>query len=146
MTSSGDELSSHVGELSPEQCRHLLTTHHAGRVAWNSADGPLVLPVTYAMYTTDIVFRTSPYGALSALINPTNVAFEIDEVDQQAGTGWSVLVRGRAQAVKQAYDLATLWRTEGIVPWATGPRNVFIAIAPRTITGRVVQAPFAEQS
>ena len=95
------------------------------------------------MYTGDIVFSTSPFGALSALANPTNVAFEIDDVDQQAGAGWSVLVRGRAKAVRQAYDVMTLWGTEGIVPWASGTRNLFVAIAPRTITGRAVQAPFA---
>jgi hypothetical protein len=98
------------------------------------------------MYTGDIVFSTSPFGALSALANPTNVAFEIDDVDQQAGTAWSVLVRGRAKAVKQAYDLTNLWGTDGIVPWASGTRNLFVAITPRTITGRAAQAPFARRS
>jgi nitroimidazol reductase NimA-like FMN-containing flavoprotein (pyridoxamine 5'-phosphate oxidase superfamily) len=146
VTSASGESSSAFHELSRERCEELLATHRAGRVAWNAADGPMVLPVTYAMYTGEIVFRTSPYGALSALANPTNVAFEIDDVDQQAGTGWSVLVRGRAKAVKQAYDVMTLWGTEGIVPWASGTRNLFVAIAPRTITGRAVQAPFARGS
>ena len=92
------------------------------------------------------MFRTSPYGALSALAKPTNVAFEIDDVDQQAGTGWSVLVRGRAKAVNHAYDLTALLGTQGIVPWASGTRNLFVAIGPRTITGRTVQAPFARGS
>jgi uncharacterized protein len=138
--------SSQFGELSRERCLELLSSHHAGRVAWNAADGPLVLPVTYAMYTNDVVFRTSPYGALSTLTSPTKVAFEIDEVDEQAGTGWSVLVRGRAQAVRQEFDLTTLWQMEGIVPWATGTRNLFIAITPDSITGRTVQAPYADRS
>ena len=144
MTGTSGDSSSHFHELSRERCNELLASHRAGRVAWKAPDGPMVLPVSYAMYLGDIVFRTSPYGALSALINPTNVAFEIDEVDQQAGTGWSVLVRGRAQAVKHPFDVTTLWRMQTVVPWATGTRNAFIAIAPRTITGRAVKAPFAE--
>ena len=101
----------------------------------------MVLPVTYAMYNGNVVFRTSPYGALSALAEPTIVAFEIDEVDQDAGTGWSVLVQGRAQAVAGSYDLERLWQMEGVAPWATGTRNLFVSISPRTITGRVVKAP-----
>jgi len=103
-----------------------------------------VLPVTYGMYNGDIVFRTSPYGALSALADRTNVAFEIDEVDQDAGTGWSVLVRGWARAVVGSYDLVTLWQMDGVVPWATGTRNLFISITPHAITGRAVKAPFAD--
>jgi nitroimidazol reductase NimA-like FMN-containing flavoprotein (pyridoxamine 5'-phosphate oxidase superfamily) len=104
----------------------------------------MVLPVTYGMYNGDVVFRTSPYGALSALADRTNVAFEIDEVDQDAGTGWSVLVRGWAQAVVGSYDLVTLWQMDGVVPWATGTRNLFISITPHAITGRAVKAPFAD--
>ena len=105
----------------------------------------MVLPVTYAVYNGDIVFRTSPYGALSALADGTNVAFEIDEVDQEARHRlerpgpW-----GRAQAVVGSYDLVTLWQMDGVVPWATGTRNLFLVITPRTITGRAVKAPFAD--
>ena len=104
----------------------------------------MVLPVTYAIYNSDVVFRTSPYGALSALSAPTNVAFEIDEVDLDAGTGWSVLVRGRAQAVVRLYDQVNIWQMAAVVPWATGTRNLVIAITARTITGRAVKAPFAD--
>ena len=143
-TTGGGPSTSHFHELARTRCDELLATHRAGRVAWNAPDGPMVLPVTYAMYYGDVVFRTSPYGALSAHADRTNVAFEIDEVDQEAGTGWSVLVRGRAQAVVGSYDLVTLWQMDGVVPWATGTRNLFLAITPRTITGRAVKAPFAD--
>jgi nitroimidazol reductase NimA-like FMN-containing flavoprotein (pyridoxamine 5'-phosphate oxidase superfamily) len=144
MTTSGGGSSTHFHELTRARCDELLDTHHAGRVAWNAPDGPMVLPVTYAMYIGNIVFRTSPYGVLSALADRTNVAFEIDEIDQDAGTGWSVLARGRAEAVVGSYDLVTLWQMDGVVPWATGTRNLFVSITPRSITGRAVKAPFAD--
>jgi hypothetical protein len=50
-------------------------------------------------------------------------------------------VRGRAQAVTQNFDLVTLWKMDNILPWASGTRNLFIAIEPRSITGRSVRAP-----
>src|SRR5829696_1212908 len=143
-TTSGGPSTSHFHELTRARCDELLATHRAGRVAWNGPDGPMVLPVTYGVYNGDIVFRTSPYGALSALTDRTNVAFEIDEIDPEAGIGWSVLVRGWARAVVGSYDLVNLWQMEGVEPWATGARNLFISITPHTITGRAVKAPFAE--
>jgi uncharacterized protein len=89
--------SSHFREIPREECEALLAAQSTGRVAWNAADGPQVLPVTYGVYAGDIVFRTSPYGALSQLDNPTIVAFEIDDIDQAHGAGWSVVARGRAR-------------------------------------------------
>lgn len=130
-------------ELPEARCRELLASHKTGRVAWNAPDGPQVLPVSYAMDVGNVVFRTSPHGALSDLRGRTNVAFEIDEIDAEHGTGWSVVVRGNAQAVVQARHLERLWSEELTVPWAAGTRNLFIAITPRTVTGRIVHAPWS---
>lgn len=135
---------SHFQAMSREECEQLLAEHHAGRVAWTAGDGPMVLPVSYQVYAGEVSFRTSPYGALSSLIQPTNVAFEIDDIDTEAGTGWSVLVRGRAKAVRSPSVLSALWRLDGVVPWATGTRNVFIGIELHSISGRRVKAPFAD--
>ena len=143
-TSSGHE-TSRFQDLPRSRCEELLASHTTGRVAWNAYDGPEVLPVTYAVYNGDVVFRTSPYGVLAQLAQERcNVAFEIDEIDHENGTAWSVLVRGSSRGVVESFDLVTLWSMEGIVPWATGTRNVFIGITPRTISGRMLKAPFAE--
>jgi len=75
---------------------------------------------------------------LAQLINPTKAAFEIDDIDQQHGAGWSVLVRGRAQAVVAPQELVGLWTEPGIVPWAPGTRNLWIGITFETISGRRV--------
>jgi hypothetical protein len=45
---------------------------------------------------------------MSQLASRTNVAFEIDEVDEEARTGWSVVVRATAERVMQDYDLVQL--------------------------------------
>jgi len=130
-------------ELSETRCQELLAAQTTGRVAWNAPDGPQVLPVSYVMDAGDVVFRTSPYGALSELRSRTNVAFEIDDIDAEHGTGWSVLVRGSARAVVQARHLERLWSDDATVPWAAGTRNLFIAITPRAVTGRIVRRPWS---
>lgn len=144
MTTMTASTNSHFRPLTQAECEQHLAQQHAGRVAWTAADGPMVLPISYEMHLGQVSFRTSPYGVLSCLVEPTNVAFEIDDIDMEAGTGWSVLVRGRARAVTSTYTLSNLWKLEGIVPWATGTRNLFITIEPRSISGRQVRAPYAD--
>src|SRR5215207_3112017 len=126
---------SHFAELTLAECERLLARHKAGRVGLNAPTGPQILPVTYAYYAKTIVFRTSPYGVLSSLGRHTRVAFEIDDIDEERESGWSVLVLGSAERVT---------REDGPVPWAEGTRNLFIMITPETITGRTVGPPPAD--
>ena len=127
-------------EALPEfRCKELLAAHSAGRVAWLAPDGPCVLPVTYAYHNGEIVFRTSTRGVLSTLAHRCRVAFEIDDIDEDRGEGWNVLVRGASAQVVHRYQQIRLWQ-EGPVPWASGPRTLFIAISPERITGRLVRA------
>jgi uncharacterized protein len=126
--------------ISPARCEELLQSQSVGRVAWQAADGPQILPVTYAWHEGTIIFRTSPYGVLSELIRPTEVALEIDEIDQNNHRGWSVVVQGRAQGVAEPDQLARMWTAGGVVPWASGIRNVFIQVTPHKVSGRVVAA------
>src|SRR6185295_17822250 len=126
--------------ISPARCQELLESQSVGRVAWQAADGPQILPVTYAWHQGMIIFRTSPYGVLSELIRPTAVALEVDELDQVNRRGWSVVVQGRAQGVAEPDQLVRMWTVGSVVPWAAGVRNVFIQITPHKVTGRVVAA------
>jgi nitroimidazol reductase NimA-like FMN-containing flavoprotein (pyridoxamine 5'-phosphate oxidase superfamily) len=133
-----DDESRHFTALSERQCRDLLTTSDLARVAWQTADGPQVLPVTYVCYGDTFVFRTSPYGPLSEMIEPTDVALEVDDLDQQRRSGWSVVVQGSAAAVAEPAEMVHLWTVAGLVPWAPGIRNVFIQVTPRRISGRML--------
>jgi uncharacterized protein len=126
--------------MSPARCQELIESQTVGRIAWQAADGPQILPVTYAWHEGTIIFRTSPYGVLSELIRPTEVALEIDELDQKNRRGWSVVVQGRSQGVAEPDQLVRMWTVGGVVPWAAGVRNVFIQITPHRVTGRVVAA------
>jgi hypothetical protein len=73
-------------------------------------------------------------------LDSIDVAMEIDELDQERRQGWSVVVHGRAQGVAEPDQLVRTWTVGGVVPWASGVRNVFIQIIPRRITGRIAGA------
>src|SRR5829696_4358096 len=113
---SDDEATSGFAEIPQPRCLELLTQKKSGRVAWNAADGSKILPLTYRYWNGMVVFRTARDGPLAALAHRTRVAFEIDEIDDERETGWSILVRGAASGVTQSYTLSTLWRN--------GPRTV----------------------
>jgi uncharacterized protein len=97
-----DESPSEFRAISPARCQELLESQSVGRLAWQAADGPQILPVTYAWHEGTIIFRTSPYGVLSELIRPTEVALEIDDLDQKTRQGWSVVVQGRGPRSRRA--------------------------------------------
>ncbi|MEW1955473.1 pyridoxamine 5'-phosphate oxidase family protein [Terrabacter sp. NPDC080008] len=128
-------------DLTLPECQTLLESRDIGRIAWNAGGGPQILPVSYACVGELLVFRTSPFGVLSELVRPTQVVFEVDELDAARHAGWSVIVHGRAQAVASPALLTHLWTVEGAEPWAGGVRNVFIGITVERMTGRSFGLP-----
>jgi nitroimidazol reductase NimA-like FMN-containing flavoprotein (pyridoxamine 5'-phosphate oxidase superfamily) len=144
VTLAAEPTASRLQTMSPERCRELLASRHEGRIAWEAPDGPQLVAVSYVLHHGAITFRTTPSGALAQFERPTMVAFEIDDVDQDAGLAWSVLVRGWAQPVTDPGDLATLRADPTPVPWATGTTTtLFVVIHERGISGRTVRGPRA---
>ena len=125
------------GAITGPECVGLLESHSIGRVAWQAADGPQILPVTYVYQSDRIYFRTSPHGVLSELLRPTDVAFEVDDLNHDTRTGSSVVVYGRAEAVASPAEAMRIWTTD-LAPWAPDIRNLFIQITPHRTTGRLL--------
>jgi nitroimidazol reductase NimA-like FMN-containing flavoprotein (pyridoxamine 5'-phosphate oxidase superfamily) len=126
------------GPLSTEECRSRLEAGTIGRVAWNTVEGPQIMPVTYTVHKGAVVFRTAAYGPLADLRHIRQVAFEIDEYDVGARTGWSVLVTGQSRAAAKADELVELWTKADPVPWAPGTRNLFIEVSLDQVSGRAI--------
>ena len=123
----------HNTPLSPQECRQLLAGHSLGRVAWASADGVVVLPVSYVLSGERIVFRTALGSLFASLVEPQPVAFEIDDLDPETQTGWSVLVQGISGAGEPGEG-------DDAEPWAPGDRPVIVTIVPSAYSGRVIAA------
>jgi hypothetical protein len=126
----------HFTRLSGDECRQLLRARGVGRVGWESGDGPQILPVTYSMTGELIAFRTRPDTIMGEFLEPIRVSFEIDDVDEDTATGWSVLVRGTARGyLGELPDGVKLPQ-----PWAPGDHPLTVVIEPSDYSGRAVSA------
>ncbi|MFJ3718484.1 pyridoxamine 5'-phosphate oxidase family protein [Streptomyces sp. NPDC090057] len=123
-------------DLGPEECRALLSTHGVGRVAVTAPDGrPAVVPVNYEVVDDTIAFRTAP-GSVPAAAVGTDVAFEVDHLDEALSQGWSVLAVGPASAVTDPDAARRLTGGAYGEPWAGGEREMWVSIRPARLTGR----------
>jgi nitroimidazol reductase NimA-like FMN-containing flavoprotein (pyridoxamine 5'-phosphate oxidase superfamily) len=108
-----------------QQCLDFIESHHLSRVAWQPADLPQILLVTYAMHQGSVYFRTLPDGILA---EPTSVALELDALDQQTRSGCSIVPHGRTSAVSEPDELADLWASDSMVPSSTASRLITVGI------------------
>ena len=70
-------------------------------------DHPKIFPVNYAVDESgDICFVTDPGSKLDAVATAPTIAFEIDGLDEERQSGWSVLAVGPARWVVGGEQLA----------------------------------------
>ncbi|MDX3798088.1 DUF1918 domain-containing protein [Streptomyces sp. AK04-3B] len=123
-------------DIGPEECRTLLSTHGVGRIAVSAADGRLaVLPVNYDVVDDAIVFRTAPHSTPASAVG-SEVAFEVDHMDEALRRGWSVLAIGPATVVTKPAHMHRLTEQAHTTPWAGGEREMWVSIRPVRLTGR----------
>lgn len=123
----------YFSRLDADECWALVSESVVGRVAWTSPEGISVVPVNFRVVKGDIVFHTAQESFLARLAAPTEVAFQVDEIDQETATGWSVLVRGLSGPADASVSS---------ISWLEGGLTVGLAITARTIAGRVVSGTF----
>jgi nitroimidazol reductase NimA-like FMN-containing flavoprotein (pyridoxamine 5'-phosphate oxidase superfamily) len=120
-------------------CFFLLQSRELGRIAFNVKGQPEIFPINYAMEGRIVVFRTGP-GTKLDVVPSTLVAFEVDSWEPDLGTGWSVVVKGRAEEVTaNPGRTAEHLRRARVHPVAPGDRWHWLAISPSEVTGRRFQ-------
>lgn len=127
-------------ELSYETCLELLTRGSVGRVAVCTPNGPRILPVNYSVFEESIVFRTAPYSVLGTYGWNTRIAFEVDQLDHEYQTAWSVVALGRADMIEDGNELAEIRTLRNPRPWAGEPRLLYIRLRWDELTGRQIGA------
>lgn len=131
-------------QLDETQSMRLIGTSGVGRLAYRGRYGPTVLPVNYRLHEGSIVFRTGQDSSTEEDLRTGiahaeyEVAFEIDQIDDEAREGWSVLIQGSAHHVDSEAEQASV-AAAGVEPWPEGEREHFIRIYPTRITGRRVR-------
>jgi hypothetical protein len=130
-----DQIPSHLQELHADECWRLVAEQSIGRLVWQSQDGLTAVPVNYAVSEVDgepvVRLRTAAYSAIARECDDSPVAFQVDELDTHAHSGWSVLLRGHASLAFA--DEAELDEVE---PWPAGVRPVHLTLTPHLVTGR----------
>jgi uncharacterized protein len=126
-------------ELTGAECVDLLAAGVFGRVAIATPVGPRIVPLNYTVLDDAIVLRTTPYSELASYGPGGEAAFEIDNVDYSRQTGWSVVAFGRLERVdpSELDDLERAWVPR---PWAGGPRNLYLKLTWREVSGRRIGA------
>ena len=134
---AGSRDASPLTSLSEAACWERLHAHRVGRLVVAVGSQPDIFPVNYIIEGGEIVVRTAEGTKLAAAIMGGLVAFEIDEFDADAQTGWSVVVHGTAHEV---HDLLDVMHDDEIdtSPWAQGAKERVIHITPREVTGRSI--------
>ncbi len=123
-------------ELSYSECEALLRAGVVGRVALSTPTGPQIVPLNYSVVDGAIIMRTSPYSVLGTYGRDTTVAFEGDHFDHAHHRGWSIVARGRAEAVQDRAEIDRIRAVWEPRPWASGARALFLRIRWTELTGR----------
>ncbi|MCP9948113.1 MULTISPECIES: pyridoxamine 5'-phosphate oxidase family protein [Actinomadura] len=126
--------------LDEGECRDLLAGARIGRIVFTHQALPAVQPVNFVLSRDHIVIKTSRTSRLATAAANTVVAFEIDEFDTAARTGWSVVVVGRARRVTDPRELAALAALP-LRSWAPGEHDAFILVQCELVTGRRIAEP-----
>lgn len=129
---------SRIVDLTAEECLQLLGTKVVGRIAVVTPAGLRIFPVNYALWGDRIVFRTLPYGVIANNAHGAEVAFEIDDHDEELTRGWSVLAAGPCTRVEDPDDVRQIRSEADPIPWAEGQRILYFRIDWTDLTGRTV--------
>lgn len=121
-------------QLSESDCRMLLSTGAVGRVGLCTSEGPVVLPVNYAVVDETVVLRTTMVGILGSIDEGQPLAFEADHLDYAYQHGWSVLVRGTAHVLSEG-EQEHVRRVCEPRAWASA-RSRHIALQGAWLSGR----------
>lgn len=126
--------------LSRSECLDLLGRSSLGRVAFTERALPAIRPVNYALVGHQLVLRTEADG-LGRRLDGQVVAFEVDEIDMEKQTGWSVVVMGTARLLSKPGDLVRA-DLVALVTFAGDGHDARVCIVPGAMTGRRIRSAY----
>ncbi len=118
--------------MSDEECWEELRRQEFGRLAFHLADEVHITPINYAVDEDTLLFRTAEGSKLLGIVMNADVAFEIDEYDEDTAT--SVVLRGTARVLEE--DEAHRAENVPLRPWVGNLKYNVVEITPTEISGR----------
>ncbi|MEO1062977.1 MAG: pyridoxamine 5'-phosphate oxidase family protein [Actinomycetota bacterium] len=134
-------------ELDVDRCLALVQQTPVGRLGFVNEEGdPMILPVNHVLVDGQIHVRTKRGTKLSVAerLGGAKVVLEVDELDADLETGWSVLVRGHLHPVTDTVEMARLDRL-GHHTWSDDTeRRSWLRVDATEVTGRGIATPDAD--
>jgi uncharacterized protein len=128
-----------LSTLGRDECLRLLAAMTVGRVVVVRPveDLPVIRPVNYALdaASQSVVFRCIRGTKFASLMRASRAWFEIDAIDADRRTGWSVIVGGVTEWVTQAAEVRRL-ESIGLDSWIAGEDAEWVRIRTRVVSGR----------
>ena len=129
---------SSIRELAGFECLALVASVTTGRIAYDDAEGPVVLAVNHVVDNGTIVVRTSASSQLAALTHRDRVAYEVDDLVDRPRASWSVLVRGAVRPL----DHDEVRALPPMPPLQADDLPLLhLRLTPRTVIGRKLVEP-----
>lgn len=132
-TSTPDAPETPITELTEAESWNLLSGVSLGRLVTTVSGWTEIFPVNFVVQHHTLLFRTAEGTKLLTSVLNEHVLFEADEHD--VAGGWSVVVRGTAQALSTSDEIEDA-RRAGLYPWIATRKLRFVRITPDTLTGR----------
>ena len=125
-----------VHEIDLPTCERLLRRGAFGRFALTTPRGPEIVPVNYVVRDDAVVVRTDPTAVLARHGAGAPLVFEVDAVDPEYWSGFSVIARGVGEVVEDPPKPGS--GTPTARPWADGDRSCEVRLRWTELTGRRV--------
>jgi nitroimidazol reductase NimA-like FMN-containing flavoprotein (pyridoxamine 5'-phosphate oxidase superfamily) len=120
--------------LTEEQCMDLVAAESVGRIAVSVSALPAIFPVNYQLVDGDVMFLTGDGMKSHAAVEGAVVGFEVDHIDAEHQTGWSVMLVGQVRLVA---DKDRAGFDDGrISPWVGGYQSHLVTLHPEFVSGR----------
>jgi nitroimidazol reductase NimA-like FMN-containing flavoprotein (pyridoxamine 5'-phosphate oxidase superfamily) len=136
-----------IGELSAEECQALLRAGVFGRMVVLAPERAEIVPVNYVATEDAVLVQTARGSLLDTCADGTQLLFEIDHVNYERWHGWSVVVRGVGERVREDQLTERERRAPGPPRWVTREDESWIRLRWTSISGRRVGSgwdPLAE--
>jgi uncharacterized protein len=130
-----ERVAAELDELDRAECLRLLATGVVGRIVVTEGALPAAHPVAYVLDGEEVVFRTASGSKITAAARHKVVAFEVDEIDVETRTGWSVLGVGEAEEILDPARLAGL-HDRLPDPWVPTEGAHVLSVPLQKLTGR----------
>lgn len=128
-------MSDYARVLSNEESLDVMSTQALGRLVVRRQNDMDLFPVNFKVKDGKIYFRTAEGTKLFSLVVNADVLFEVDEVNQDEQTAWSVIVKGNARRIEDDNEMHQLEEI-GLEPWLPTLKYNFVEITPVEISGR----------